>query len=122
MRDLRICFRLTWYGSEYNFDSEVNNGRGAVDGKASKGSADKALIEYKLASNKKLEQNLENQMPIYQEANNTDKCVKVIIYFTRSELFRVQAILKRLKLENEESIFLIDARSDNKPSASVATA
>jgi len=118
--DLRICFRLTWYGSSYNFDSEVNNGRGPVDGKASKGSADIGLIEYKLASNKKLEQNLQSQTPIYQEANNTDKCVKVIIYFTRSEFYRVQAILKRLKLENEESIILIDARADNKPSASIA--
>ncbi len=116
--DLKICYRLTWFGSDYNFDSEVNNGRGPIDGKASKGSVDAALVEYKLASNKKLKQNLKNQMPIYEKANNTDKCVKVIIYFTKSELFRVQVILKSLKIENEESIILIDARADNKPSAS----
>lgn len=118
--DLKICYRLTWFGSTYNFDTEVNNGRGPVDGKASKGSADAGLVEFKLASNKKLEQNLENQIPVYENANRTDNSVKVIIYFTRSELFRVQTILKRLKLENEDSIVLIDARADNKPSASNA--
>jgi hypothetical protein len=39
---------------------------------------------------------------------------------TEEDERRVAAILKELGLVGEESIVLIDARSDNKPSASIA--
>jgi hypothetical protein len=44
----------------------------------------------------------------------------VILSYTEEDERRVAAILKELGLVNEESIVLIDARSDNKPSASIA--
>jgi hypothetical protein len=44
----------------------------------------------------------------------------VIIYYTAEHEARVKKILKKLELDGEESIVLIDARSDNKPSASKA--
>jgi hypothetical protein len=116
--DLKLMYRLTWFASAWEVDSEVNNGRGPVDYKISKGSADKSLVEFKIASNSKLEQNLQNQVEVYKEANNTKKAIKVIMYFTENELNRVTAILERLKLDNEMSIVLIDARIDNKTSAS----
>jgi len=56
--DLQLVYRLTWYATPFEVDSEVNNGRGPVDYKISMGSADKSLVEFKLASNTKLEQNL----------------------------------------------------------------
>jgi hypothetical protein len=71
-----------------------------------------------LASNTKLEQNLEKQVEVYERANSTNKSIKVIIYFSKSQLDRVAAILKRLRLEKDKSIVLIDARRDNKASAS----
>lgn len=84
----------------------------------SRGAKDASLVEFKLASNSQLERNLKNQVEIYKKANNTDKTIKVIVYFTYRELRKVQIILKRLSIENEESIILIDARRDNKTSAS----
>ena len=46
--------------------------------------------------------------------------IKIIVYFSRHELLRVEKILKELKLTDHKDIVLIDARNDNKPSASKA--
>lgn len=43
--DLQIMYRLTWYATSYSVDREVNNGRGPVDYKVSRGSADGTLVE-----------------------------------------------------------------------------
>ena len=118
--ELQLLFRLTWYATPSDFNSEVNNGRGPVDFTVSRGSADKTLIEFKLAKNSKLKQNLENQVKIYEAANRTRKSLKVIFYFTQAELFKVQMVLRELKLDTDDSIYLIDCRRDNKPSASDA--
>lgn len=119
-KDLQIMYRLTWFETQLDVNSEVNNGRGPVDYKVSSGDTDKTLIEFKLASNSQLEKNLLKQLEIYKEANNTKKGIKVILYFTKDELSNVQSILKRNKLDQDKSIILIDARNDNKPSASKA--
>lgn len=115
--DLQVIYRLTWFSSPYDVNREVNNGRGPVDYSISKGSNDKTLVEFKLASNSKLKMNLENQVLVYEKASNTKKSIKVIMYFEASELIKVQAILKELKLEEDKSIILINAEG-NKPSAS----
>jgi len=115
---LQLMFRLTCYGSDYDVNREVNNGRGPVDYKFSKGPIDISLIEFKLAKSTKLKQNLQNQLEVYQKANNTKNGLKVILFFNEKEEQRVKKILKELKLENNKDIFLIDARKDNKPSAS----
>jgi len=115
--DLQLMFRLTWFATPSDFNSEVNNGRGPVDFKISRGFKDKTLVEFKLASNSKLKQNLANQVEIYAEANQTKKAIKVILYFDGSELEKTKKVLKELKLEDSKSIILIDA-CDNKPSAS----
>jgi hypothetical protein len=117
-QDLQIIFRLTWFNTPYDINREPNNGRGPVDYSISKGSTDKALVEFKLASNTQLKRNLLNQVKIYEEANNTKKSIKVILYFDKNELLSVSSILKELKLHNDDSIILIDARKDNKQSAS----
>ncbi|HCD7096436.1 TPA: hypothetical protein NDY26_005109, partial [Enterobacter hormaechei] len=76
--DLQLMFRLTWFASISDVNSEVDNGRGPVDYKISRGSKDKTLVEFKLASNSKLKQNLANQVKIYESANETKKSIKVI--------------------------------------------
>ncbi len=118
--DLQILYRLTWFATISDVNREVNNGRGPVDFKISRGSKDKALVEFKLAKNTKLEKNLQKQVEIYEEANDTRKSLKVIVYFTKEELDKVNGILKKLKLDQNPNIILIDGRNDNKPSASVA--
>lgn len=107
--DLQIIYRLTWFATEYDVNREANNGRGPVDYAISKGSSDKTLIEFKLASNSKLKNNLAKQVEIYEKANDTKKSIKAILYFDASEFTKVNRILKELKLDNSSSIILIDA-------------
>lgn len=114
--DLQVIYRLTWFASDFDVNREPNNGRGPVDYSISKGANDKTLIEFKLASNSKLKQNLAKQVEIYEKANSTKSSIKVILYFSPTEFKKVQKILKELKLEKDENIILIDA--DWKTSAS----
>lgn len=118
--DVHVLYQLTWFLTLSDVNHEVNNGRGPADFKVSRGAVDKSLVEFKLASNSKLKQNLAKQLEVYEAANQTNKSVKVIFYFTESEKLRVEAILKELGLEGAENVVLIDARCDNKPSASNA--
>lgn len=115
--DLQIMYRLVWCATDYDVNREVNNGRGPVDFKISKGSRDSTLVEFKLASNKHLKKNLANQVEIYKKANCTDRAIKVILYFTEKEYFKVIDILNELNLSDCKDIILIDAIG-NKPSAS----
>jgi hypothetical protein len=119
-QDLQLLFKFTWFATPSHVNSEVNNGRGPVHFKVSRGSGDKSLVEFKLASNTQLKRNLERQVAIYEQANDTTKSLKAICFFSARELVRVRAILRELKLEGDPSIVLIEARADNKPSASKA--
>ncbi len=118
--DAQILFRLTWFGSLSDVSPEANSGRGPVDYKISRGAKDKTLVEFKLAGNTKLKRNLQNQLDIYKKGHDTERGIYVIIYFSEGELVKVQNILRELKLEADEDIILIDARRDNKVSASKA--
>lgn len=116
-KDLQILFKLTWFGTAYDVNAEVNNGRGPVDYKVSFGSSDKTLVEFKLAKNSKLKQNLQHQVGVYEQANDTQQSMKVILFFSEAEHNTVNNTLKELKLENSPNIILIDA-CNNKLSAS----
>ncbi|MGI2909275.1 hypothetical protein [Tolypothrix sp. VBCCA 56010] len=119
--DLQILYRLTWYSTSSDISREVNDGRGPVDFKVSRGKADKTLVEFKLAKNSQLEKNLAKQCEIYEKASDSIyPSLKVILYFSKSELARVDRILKHLNLKDSPHIILIDACDDNKPSGSKA--
>lgn len=119
--DLDILYRFTWYATPSDISSEVNDGRGPADFKASRGAGDKTLVEFKLAKNTRLEQNLAKQTEVYEKASDaTHPSLKAILYFSGGQFGRVTDILKRLKLEDSPHIVLIDARDDNKPSGSKA--
>lgn len=115
--DLQIMYRLVWYASELDVNREVNNGRGPVDFKISKGSSNSSLVEFKLASNSKLKNNLVKQVEIYKKASSTNRAIKVILYFSEDEYRKVTKILDELDLQGCKDIILIDA-INNKPSAS----
>ena len=119
-KDLQIAFKLVWHGSPSSVDAEVNNGRGPVDFKISRGGYESTLVEFKLASNPQLERNLEKQVEIYKAANNTKNSFKVILFFDDSEERKVKDALKSMNATEDTGIILIDARRDNKPSASKA--
>lgn len=119
-KEVQLFFGLLWCRTEFDINREPNNGRGPVDFKVSYGAGDKSLIEFKLASNSSLKRNLENQVAIYEKANRTNKSIKVIICYTAADQVKVAKVLQELKLDGQASVIVIDARNDNKPSASTA--
>jgi len=119
-RDVHIMFRLVWFATPSDVSREVDDGRGPVDFKVSRGAFDKTMVEFKLASNTQLKRNLEKQLEIYKRAGDATAGLKVIVYFKQSELQRVERVLKELKMEADPNVILIDARKDNKPSGSKA--
>lgn len=116
-KHLQLLFKLTTYNSLFNYDAEVNNGRGPIDFVISMGSKDKTGLEFKLASNTKLRQNLENQTDVYKLDSNLKYIIKVIFFFTTKELNRVNKILDEIKKSAQnESIILIDCREKDSAS------
>lgn len=118
--DLHILFRLVWFATISDVTREANDGRGPVDFKISRGSQDKTIAEFKLASNTQLRRNLEKQAEVYQKASDANSAIKVIIYFTDTEKRKVEQIIHELGFVLNSDIVLIDARKDNKPSGSKA--
>jgi hypothetical protein len=119
-KEVQGFFGLLLAQSRFDVNREPNNGRGPVDFKLSEGSADKSLIEFKLAKSTSLKRNLQRQLPIYEEANETRTSVTVIISYTDADEKKVNTVLTELGLAAEPSIVVIDARADNKPSGSTA--
>ena len=57
-------------------------------------------------------------MEVYKAASETERAIKVIMFFSEKEYEKTCAILNELELVSCEDIILIDARDDNKESAS----
>ena len=117
--DLQVIYRLVWYGSPLDVNREVNNGRGPVDYKVSFGKNNATLVEFKLASNSKLKQNLAKQVDVYKAASETERAIKVILFFTDAEYEKVDKVLNELKLTDNPDIVLIDARNNKKSASNV---
>lgn len=110
-KQLQLMFKMATYDSLFDYNSEVNNGRGPIDFIISFGSRDKIGLELKLASNTKLKQNLLNQGKVYKEDSNLKHVIKTIFFFSNKDLERVNKILKELnKSVDNREIFLIDCR------------
>jgi hypothetical protein len=105
---VQLAFKLVWGFSDYDVNREVNNGRGPADYKISKGAKDSAIIEFKLARNPRLKQNLQKQLSIYQNANDTKYGIAVIVFFSLEEKKKVETILRELNIDNRENVVLID--------------
>ena len=123
--ELQRLFKLIWVAnkSHYDVNPETNHGRGPVDFVVSFGSEDKTYVEFKLASNTKLRNNLSKQVEIYQKADIASldtKSLKVILFFDEDEYRRVNMILEELGIKNSNGIIIIDGSYNNKPSGSKA--
>ena len=124
-KEVQSFFGLLLQPSRFDVNREPNNGRGPVDYKISAGAFDKTLIEFKLAKSSSLKRNLKNQVEVYEKANRTDKSVKVVIVYSELDAEKVVRTLAAIDKELELSpgttsgrVVVVDARSDNKPSAS----
>ncbi len=119
-QDIQIMFRLVWSGTPSDVSREVNDGRGPADFKISRGSRDKTLVEFKLASNSQLKRNLQKQLEVYRAASDVQAGYKVIVFFSEQQLTRVTDILEDRGMSADGNVVLIDARRENKPSGSRA--
>lgn len=115
---IQRMFWFVWYGSESDMNREPANGLGEPDFIASQGRKDKTIVEFKLASSSSLEKNILKQLEKYKEVNKTDKGIWLIVFFTFEEHQKVLDILKKHKLEDDKNYILVDARKDNKITAS----
>lgn len=106
---IQRIFKLTWYASPYDVNSEVDNGRGPADYKVSFGSGDSTIVEFKLAKSSSLKRNLENQIDIYKTASKSANDISVVLCYTESEIRKVKKVLKEIEKENHENIIIIDA-------------
>jgi hypothetical protein len=106
---IQRIFRLTWFASPLDVNSEVNNGRGPADYKISYGDRDSTIVEFKLGSSSSLEKNLLNQTEIYKKASRSISDIKVILCYTKAEIAKVARVLKRINQENAENVIVIDA-------------
>jgi hypothetical protein len=106
---IQRIFRLTWYASPYDVNSEVNNGRGPADYKVSFGSGDSTIVEFKLAKSSSLQKNLENQTDVYKTASKSASDISVVLCYTASEIMKTHRILKTIGKEGHENIIVIDA-------------
>lgn len=102
-------FRLTWFASPYDLNSEVNNGRGPADYKVSFGGSDSTIVEFKLGRSSSLKQNLENQTEIYKAASKSSSDISVVLCYTEREIMKVDRTLKSLGKDGHENIIIIDA-------------
>lgn len=110
-KHLRLMFKNMTYGALFDYNSEVNNGRGPIDFIISCGSNDKTGLELKLASNRKLKQNLLNQGSVYQKDSNLKHVIKIIFYFSNQELELINKVFKEInKSADNKEFFLIDCR------------
>ena len=119
--DLQRMFKLVWYNTTYKVDAETNNGRGQTDFIVSYGRQNQNIVEFKLASNSKLS-HMFKQVKVYEAANESEGSLIAIFYFTEEEYKKTYEIINKAGHVTciDESIFLIDCRNDNKPSASNA--
>ncbi|MDP2453249.1 MULTISPECIES: hypothetical protein [unclassified Kaistella] len=114
---IQRIFRLTWYATPFDVNSEVNNGRGPADYKVSYGADDSTIVEFKLGKSSSLTRNLQFQTDIYKKASKSTNDIKVILCYTVGEIKNVEKTLQKLQLLNQENIIIIDASP--KKSASV---
>lgn len=113
---IQRIFRLTWYASPYDVNSEVNNGRGPADYKISFGSGDSSIVEFKLARSSSLKKNLMNQTDVYKAASKSARDISVILCYTSIEIRKVNKTIKEIGKENHENIIIIDATPKNSAS------
>lgn len=116
--DVQILFKLVWCATTADVSSEVNDGRGPADFKISSG-CEKAIVEFKLARSQSLKVNLQIQAETYRRSSRAQSAIWVIVFFTVEEEARALAVLRELGLTGSRDVVLIDARRDNKQSASI---
>ncbi len=107
---IQVLLSLPLRASHFDLNREVNSGRGPVDFRFSMGS-NKSVIGFKPAERSSLEPNIECQLAVYEEANQTNSSLFLVIGYTPIELAKTVRVMKRLDLNEADarSIVLVYA-------------
>lgn len=108
--------------NDLKLSPEVDSGNGPVDFNISKGYKANVNVEMKFADNPKLNKGLWTQLAIYNQAENTDKSIYLIIKTSLDfdlKISQLQRVLEYRKSKGEKlpDIFIVD--STYKESASI---
>ena len=115
--NLQSLFKLVWCRSRFMFSPESNSGAGPSDFLVSLGRDNSTIIEYKLASNPKIN-NVFSQVKKYRDSHDTSsKSIIVIFCFNANEIEKGCKIKNKADHELYE-VVLIDCDSKTKKSAS----
>jgi hypothetical protein len=99
---------------------ESDAGRGPVDFKVSAGFTEKVLVELKLTSNKQLSHGFQNQLPIYQAAENATHGIYLVIDNGGASAARLKAFGQMVRDADRKSPKVIMVDAVRKDSASKA--
>ncbi|MEQ1105558.1 hypothetical protein [Acinetobacter ursingii] len=108
------------HANHLDLSPETNAGRGPVDFKISAGTMNKVLVEVKLTSNNQLAHGYEKQLPIYLEAEKSQKGIYLVLYndgITQKRWESFNTLVKDTQLENLEVVIV---NAIPKASASIA--
>ena len=114
-RFIQRLFKMVWYKSLHKFAPESDSGAGPVDFLITKGALNSCLIEFKLASNKKLS-SVYNQVSQYKKSHSVGKAVIVIFAFNHKEMEKALSVKNENK--TEDLVVVVDCDKDTKKSAS----
>lgn len=106
-----------------DFTREVNQGMGPVDFRFSCGYSNRVLLEAKLAKNSKFWNGLKKQLPKYLKIDACKNGIFLVIVYNDKDIKRINNIQDIAKETAEYykvsiKIVIVDARTDNKESAS----
>ena len=106
-----------------DFTREVNQAMGPVDFRFSSGYSKRVLLEAKLAKNTKFWNGLKKQLPKYMQIDSCNLGIFLVIVFTDNDINRIRDIeIVARETEKRYGItiktIVVDARTDNKESAS----
>ena len=102
---------------------EVNQGMGPVDFRFRNGYANRVLLEIKLAKNTRFWNGLKKQLPQYMKIDSCRYGVFLVVVFTDKDMERIrdiESVCKETEAKHDVhlEIVVVDARVDNKDSAS----
>lgn len=109
--------QLTFFGTaskiceqnDIDLSREVNNGRGPVDFKLSKGQKEKVIVEIKLSTNRDLIHGFTKQLPTYMKQEETKNAIFLILSVS-SKKKDIERVNKLLNIYNEQSNEIKDQR------------
>jgi len=108
---------LFWQGwfetDEFELKRQLNNGHGAPDFMVVHRAHDIAFLEFKMADHRELARTLRNQPIVYEDDNDGQPCLAVVIAIEDRDFERANKIINELPPGRKKLTFLMDFRKDH---------